>query len=123
VPLRCCAPVLGWMDGSMEPCRINTVQNRILPLRPHAFRMRAQQEYQRENSFNAAQIYTNPFNAIKIYSFPSMPSNLNFNPLNVITVSLKLTPLVIFKANPSNAIKIYTDPFNATRNWFDLFGF
>jgi hypothetical protein len=52
-----------------------------------------------------------------------MPSNLNFNPLNVIAVSFKLTPLVIFKANPSNDIKIYTDPFNATRNWFDLFGF
>jgi hypothetical protein len=52
-----------------------------------------------------------------------MPTILNFNPLNVITVSLKLTPLVIFKANPSNAIKIYTDPFNAIRNWFDLFGF
>jgi hypothetical protein len=52
-----------------------------------------------------------------------MPSNLNFNPLNAITVTLKLTPLVIFKANPFNVIKIYTDPFNVTRNWFDLFEF
>jgi hypothetical protein len=52
-----------------------------------------------------------------------MPSNLNFNPLNIIAVSLKLTPLVLFKANLSNAIKIYINPFNATRNWFDLFGF
>jgi hypothetical protein len=77
----------------------------------------------RENSFNVIQIYTNPFNAIRFYSFPSMPSNLNSNPLNAIAVSFKLTPLVIFKANPSNAIKNYTDPFNATRNWFDLFGF
>jgi hypothetical protein len=51
-----------------------------------------------------------------------MPSNLNFNPFNVITVSLELTPLVQFKVNPSNIIKIYTDPFNATTNWFDLFG-
>jgi hypothetical protein len=50
-----------------------------------------------------------------------MPSNLNFNPLNVIAVSLKLTPLVRFKVNLSNVIKIYIDPFNATRNWFDLF--
>jgi hypothetical protein len=80
-------------------------------------------EFQGENSFNATQIYTNHFNAIKIYSFPLIPSNLNFNPLNIITVSLKLTSLVIFKANPSNVIKIYTDPFNATRNWFDLFEF
>jgi hypothetical protein len=76
-----------------------------------------------ENPFNAIQTYTNLFNAIRIYSFPSMSSNLNFNPLNVIAVSLKLTSLVPFKANPSNVIKIYTDPFNATRNWFDLFGF
>jgi hypothetical protein len=51
-----------------------------------------------------------------------MPSNLNFNPSNAIDVSLKLTSLVPFKANPSNAIKIYIDPFDATRNWFDLFG-
>jgi hypothetical protein len=51
-----------------------------------------------------------------------MPSNLNFNPLNAIAISLKLTPLVLFKVNLSNAIKIYIDPFNATRNWFDLFG-
>jgi hypothetical protein len=51
-----------------------------------------------------------------------MPSNLNFNPLNAITVSFKLTSLVQFKVNLSNAIKIYIDPFNATRNWFDIFG-
>jgi hypothetical protein len=76
-----------------------------------------------ENPFNVIQTYTNLFNAIIIYSFPSMPLNLNFNPLNVVAVSLKLTSLVSFKANPSNVIKIYTDPFNATRNWFDLFGF
>jgi hypothetical protein len=50
-----------------------------------------------------------------------MSSNLNFNPLNIITVSLELTPLVQFKVNLSNATKIYTDPFNDTRNWFDLF--
>jgi hypothetical protein len=42
---------------------------------------------------------------IIIYSSPSILSNLNFNPLNVITVSLKLTLLVPFKANPSNAKK------------------
>jgi hypothetical protein len=77
----------------------------------------------RENSFNVIQTYTNPFNAIRFYSFPLMPSNLNSNLLNVIAVSFKLTPLVIFKANPFNAIKTYTDPFNATRNWFDLFEF
>jgi hypothetical protein len=76
----------------------------------------------RENPFNTIQNYTNPFNAIKIYNFPSMPSNLNFNPLNAITVSLELTPLVQFKVSLSNTIKIYIDPFNATRNWFDLFG-
>jgi hypothetical protein len=75
----------------------------------------------RENPFNIIQIYTNLLNAIRIYSFPSIPSNLNFNLLNVITVSLELTPLVQFKVNFSNAIKIYIDPFNATRNWFDLF--
>jgi hypothetical protein len=51
-----------------------------------------------------------------------MPSNLNFNPLNVITVSLELTPLVQFKVNLSNVITIYIDPFNATKNWFDIFG-
>jgi hypothetical protein len=51
-----------------------------------------------------------------------MPSNLNFNPLNAITVSLELTPLVQFKVSLSNAIKIYIDPSNATRNWFDIFG-
>jgi hypothetical protein len=76
-----------------------------------------------ENLFNAIQTYTNPFNAIRIYSFPSMPSNLNFNPLNAIAVRLKLTSLVLFNVNLSNAIKIYIDPFNATRNWFDQFGF
>jgi hypothetical protein len=85
-------------------------------------------EKSRENSFNVIQIYTNPFNAIRIYSFPSMQSNLNFNSLNAITDILKLTSLVIFKANPSNVIKIYTpkiytDLFNVTRNWFDLFEF
>jgi hypothetical protein len=52
-----------------------------------------------------------------------MPSNLNFNPCNAITVSLELTPLVQFKVYLSNTTKIYTDPFNVTRNWFDLFGF
>jgi hypothetical protein len=52
-----------------------------------------------------------------------MPSNLNSNPLNVIAVSFKLTPLVQFKSNLFNAIKIHINPFNATRNWFDLFGF
>jgi hypothetical protein len=51
-----------------------------------------------------------------------MPSNLNFNPFNAITVSLELTTLVQFKGNLSNAIKIYIDPFNATKSWFDLFG-
>jgi hypothetical protein len=50
-----------------------------------------------------------------------MPSNLNFNPLNAIAISLKLTPLVLFRVNLYNAIKIYIDPFNATRNSFDLF--
>jgi hypothetical protein len=45
-----------------------------------------------------------------------MTSNLNFNPLNVITVNLELTPLVQFKVNLFNATKIYTDPFKATRN-------
>jgi hypothetical protein len=50
-----------------------------------------------------------------------MSSNLYFNPLNVITVSLELTPLVQFKVNLYNAIKIYIDPSNATRIWFDLF--
>jgi hypothetical protein len=76
----------------------------------------------RENLFNAIQLYINPFNAIRMYSFPLMPSNLNYNPLNAIAV-LNLTPLVPFKANTSNAIKIYTDSFNATRNWSDLIGF
>jgi hypothetical protein len=76
----------------------------------------------RENLFNAIQTYINPFNTIRIYKFPSMPSNLNFNPFNAITVSLELTPSVQFKVNLSNATKIYTDPFNATRNCFDLFG-
>jgi hypothetical protein len=52
-----------------------------------------------------------------------MPSNLNFNPLNNITVSLELTPLVLFKVNLANAIKIYIDPFKATRNWIGLFEF
>jgi hypothetical protein len=52
-----------------------------------------------------------------------MPLDLNSNPLNAIAVSFKLTLLVLFKANLSNAIKIYINPFNATRNWFDLFGF
>jgi hypothetical protein len=80
-------------------------------------------EKKRENSFNAIKTYIDPFNLTKIYSFPLIPSNLDFNPLNAITVSLKLTSLVIFIANPSNVIKIYTDPFNATRNWFDIFGF
>jgi hypothetical protein len=51
----------------------------------------------------------------KIIPIP-MPSNLNFNPLNVIVVSLKLTPLVPFKSNHSNGIKIYTDLFNVIRN-------
>jgi hypothetical protein len=69
-----------------------------------------------ENSFNAIKTYINPFNAIRIYSFPLMPSNLNFNPLNTITVSLELTSLVQFKVNLFNATKIYTDPFNATIN-------
>jgi hypothetical protein len=50
-----------------------------------------------------------------------MPLNLNFNPLNAITISLELAPLVQFKVNLSDAIKFYIDPFNATRNWFDLF--
>jgi hypothetical protein len=50
-----------------------------------------------------------------------MPSNLNFNLLNTIVVSLKLKLLVLFKANLFNAIKIYINPFNATRNWVDLF--
>jgi hypothetical protein len=76
----------------------------------------------KRKSLHAIKTYTNPFDTIRIYSFPSMPSNLNFNPLNIITVSLELTPLVQFKVNLSNATKIYTDPFNATRNWFDLFG-
>jgi hypothetical protein len=76
-----------------------------------------------ENLFNAIQTYTNLFNAIRFYSFPSMPSNLNSNPLNAIAVSFRLTPLVLFKTNLFNAIKIYINPFNATRNWFDLFGF
>jgi hypothetical protein len=53
----------------------------------------------------------------------SFQSNLNFNTFNVIVVSLKITLLVPFKANPFNAIKIYTNLFNATRNWFALFGF
>jgi hypothetical protein len=70
---------------------------------------------------NVIQTHTNLFNAIRIYSFPSMSLNLNFNLLNAITVSLELTPLVQFKINLSNAIKIYIDPFNATRNWFDIF--
>jgi hypothetical protein len=70
----------------------------------------------------SSKLITIPSIASK-YSFPLMLSNLDFNSLNVITVSLKLTPLVIFKANPYNATKIYTDSFNATRNWFDLFGF
>jgi hypothetical protein len=77
----------------------------------------------KENLFNAIQIYTNPFNVIIFYSFPSMPSNLNSNLLNAIAVSFKLTPLVLFKANLFNAIKIDINPFNATRNWFDLFRF
>jgi hypothetical protein len=63
----------------------------------------------------------NIFNAIRIYRFPSISSNLNFNPFNDITVSLELTPLVQFKVNLSSATKIYTGPFNTTRNWFDLF--
>jgi hypothetical protein len=40
-----------------------------------------------------------------------MSLNLNFNPLNIIVVSLKLTLLVLFKANTFNTIKIYTDTF------------
>jgi hypothetical protein len=52
-----------------------------------------------------------------------MPSNLNFNPLNIIAVSLKLTSLIPFKTNPFNAIKIYTNPFNNNKNWFDLLRF
>jgi hypothetical protein len=46
-----------------------------------------------------------------------------FNPLNAIAISLKLTPLVLFKVNLYNVTKIYIDSFNATRNWFDLFNF
>jgi hypothetical protein len=69
-----------------------------------------------------SKLITNPFNTIRIYSFTLIPSNLNFNPLNAIIVSLELTPLVQFKVNLSNAIKIYIDPFNATRIWFDIFG-
>jgi hypothetical protein len=76
-----------------------------------------------QNLFNAIPTYTNPFNVIKFYSFPSIPSNLNSSILNAIAVSFKLTPLVLFKANLSIAIKIYINPFNVTRNWFDLFGF
>jgi hypothetical protein len=64
----------------------------------------------REDLFNAIQTYTNPFNAIRFYSFPSIPSNLNSNPLNAIAVSFKLTLLVLFKTNLFNAIKIYINP-------------
>lgn len=69
-----------------------------------------------ENSFHVIQTYINSFNVIRIYSFTSMPSNLNYNPSNVIVVSLKLTSLAPFKANHFNAIKIYINPLNATGN-------
>jgi hypothetical protein len=103
-----------------RPCLAAPATRRGSPTRASATRLRV---LPWENLFNAIQTYTNPFNAIRFYSFPSMPSNLNSNPLNAIAVSFKLTPLVLFKANLSNAIKIYINPFNATRNWFDLFGF
>lgn len=38
----------------------------------------------RENSFYAITIYTNPSYAIKNYKFPSIPSNIIFNPFHVI---------------------------------------
>jgi hypothetical protein len=54
--------------------------------------------------------YFNVFSVIIIYSFPSMPLILNFNPLNVITVSLKLTSLVSFKAKPPMSSKYIPIP-------------
>jgi hypothetical protein len=63
-----------------------------------------------ENSFNAIQTYTNLFNAIRVYSFALIPSNLNFNLLNIIVISLKLTSFVPFNPNPFNTIKFYIDP-------------
>jgi hypothetical protein len=76
----------------------------------------------RENIFNDIQIYTNPYNIIIIYSFPSMPSNFNFNPLNDIVVSLKQRRQFYLKSispMPSKSISI----LYATRNCFDLFVF
>lgn len=47
-------------------------------------------------------------------NFLLMLLSLNSNPLNTVTISLKLMTLVSF-TNPSNVFKIYTDSFNAKK--------
>jgi hypothetical protein len=64
-----------------------------------------QVDREEENSFNAIQTYINLFNAIRVYSFASIPSNLNFNLLNIIIVSLKLTSFIHLNQIPSMPIK------------------
>jgi hypothetical protein len=67
----------------------------------------------KENLFNVIQTYINPLNTIIIYNFLSIPSNLNFNSLNVIAVSLKLTLLFHSKQIPQIPSKSIPIPSTA----------